>query len=37
MKYEFHVGDYVETNTGTIGFVSEISGSMFFLESNTSI
>lgn len=24
MKYEFHVGDYVETNTGSIGFVSEI-------------
>ena len=22
MKYEFHVGDYVETKTGTIGFVS---------------
>ncbi len=22
MNYEFHVGDYVETKTGTIGFVS---------------
>ncbi len=25
MKYEFHVGDYVETKTGTIGFVSNVS------------
>lgn len=24
MKYEFHVGDYVETKTGTIGYVSEV-------------
>lgn len=24
MKYEFHVGDYVETDTGTIGYVSEV-------------
>lgn len=24
MNYEFHVGDYVETKTGTIGFVSEV-------------
>lgn len=24
MKYEFHVGDYVETKTGTIGFVYEV-------------
>lgn len=23
MKYEFHVGDYVETKTGTIGYVSK--------------
>lgn len=22
MKYEFHVGDYVETKTGTVGYVS---------------
>lgn len=22
MNYEFHVGDYVETNTGTVGFIS---------------
>ena len=26
MKYEFHVGDYVETKTGTIGYISEIPG-----------
>ncbi len=25
MKYEFHVGDYVETKTGTLGFVSNVS------------
>lgn len=25
MKYEFHVGDYVETQTGTIGYVSKVS------------
>lgn len=25
MKYEFHVGDYVETKTGTIGYVSEVA------------
>lgn len=24
MKYEFHVGDYVETKSGTIGFISDI-------------
>jgi hypothetical protein len=24
MKYEFHVGDYVETKTGTIGYVSKV-------------
>ena len=24
MKYEFHVGDYVETKTGSIGFVSKV-------------
>lgn len=24
MNYEFHVGDYVETKTGTIGYVSEV-------------
>lgn len=24
MSYEFHVGDYVETKTGSIGFVSEV-------------
>lgn len=24
MKYEFHEGDYVETKTGTIGYVSEV-------------
>ena len=24
MKYEFHVRDYVETKTGTIGYVSEV-------------
>ena len=28
MKYEFHVGDYVETKTGTIGFVSAIPSDM---------
>lgn len=25
MKYEFHVGDYVETKDGDIGFISEIN------------
>lgn len=25
MKYEFHVGDYVETKSGTIGFISDVS------------
>ena len=25
MKYEFHVGDYVETKNGTIGFISDTS------------
>lgn len=25
MKYEFHVGDYVETKTRTIGYVSNVS------------
>lgn len=24
MDYEFHVGDYVETKTGTIGYVSNV-------------
>ena len=24
MDYEFHVGDYVETNDGTIGYISSV-------------
>lgn len=24
MKYEFHVGDYVETKTGTIGYITSV-------------
>lgn len=24
MKYEFHAGDYVETKTGTIGFITNV-------------
>lgn len=29
MEYEFHVGDYVETKRGTIGFVSDVPNNDF--------
>lgn len=28
MKYEFHVGDYVETKDGAVGYVCQITGYM---------
>lgn len=33
MKYEFHVGDYVETVGGTIGWVSHVDRNYITMES----
>ena len=30
MKYEFHVGDYVETKYGDIGIITEIASNVFW-------
>lgn len=30
MKYEFHVGDYVETKQGDIGIITEIASNVFW-------
>lgn len=37
MKYEFHVGDYVETVTGLIGWVSNVDRNYITIKSNTGI
>lgn len=37
MKYEFHVGDYVETKTGVIGYISNVTQNSFTLTSKDGI
>lgn len=37
MKYEFHVGDYVETKGGVTGFVSSVGTDGFCVTWNTSV
>ncbi len=37
MKYEFHVGDYVETTSGLIGWVSHVDRNYITIKSNEGI
>ena len=37
MKYELHVGDYVETNGGMTGFISSVGTDGFCVTWNTNI
>ena len=37
MKYEFHVGDYVETKTGVIGYISNVAQNSFTFTSKEGI
>ena len=37
MKYEFHIGDYVETKTGVIGYISNVAQNSFTFTSKDGI
>ena len=37
MNYEFHIGDYVETKTGVIGWISNVARNSFTFTSKDGI